>query len=216
MKKKPDLSEDAEAAEAQNIEKVADEFNFDDPFFAEGDCRDAMLTVIKQAVDWPKLGEHAQRDIVAAVSNAAEAIIKKIARAVHSEGRPEYVAKLEKLVIKDGVQLTLKGDFDTESVDRLAGAQGGHVTVVIQAQEAYGHSRAPAKIDPDQPTLIPEGDADLLAAADPAMRKVVRVESTGDLKVVHAESGVDLGEPTEGEAEAFLAAEDETREQDKS
>lgn len=210
-RKGADDAADVEAAEAGQIEAVADDFEFNDVFFAGGDCRDAMLEVIKRAVNWDAMKERAQRDIIAAVSNASGTIVGKIARAVHAQGRPEYPAKLEKLVIKDGLQLTLKGPFDVESVDMLAKAQGGTVLVIMQSAEAYDNARGAAAFTADQPDLIPAGDADLVAAADPALRKVVRVESTGDLKVVHADSGVDLGEPTDGEREAFIAAEDAAR-----
>jgi hypothetical protein len=202
---------DNEAKEAIEIAEVADNFQFNDAHFAAGDCRDAMLEIIKRAANWSAMKESAQRDIIASVSLASGVIVTKIARAINSEGRPEYEAELKKLVVKDGLELTLKGPFELDSVDLLAKAQGGKVLVIMKAAAAYDNARGPAAYDKDQASLIPDGDIDLVAAADPAMGKVVRVESTGDLKVVHADSGVDLGEPTASETEAFLAAEDAAR-----
>lgn len=203
---------DSEAKEALDIEQVAEGWQFTDSHFAGGDCRDAMLEVIKRVANWSTFNESQQRDIIAAVSNAAGVIVTKIARSVNSDGRPEYEAELQKIVIKDGVQLTLKGAFESDAVDMLANAQGGKVLVIMKAAESYDHARGPAAYDPDQRALIPEDDSDLVAAADPALRKVVRVETTGELKVVHADTGADLGAPTDAESEAFIAAEDAARE----
>lgn len=227
MKKKNDKSEtpplitdndplginaDGEAAEARNIEAAAEGFQFTDVYYAGGDCRDAMLTVIKQAVDWQKMKEGHQRDIIAAVSTAAGEIVTKIARECFTEGRPEYSAKLEKVEIKDGIKLAFKGLFDVSVIKSLAALQGHNMIILLAAPDNVDHARAPAAYDPDQPNLIPEGDDDLANAgdADPT-RRVHRVESTGELKVAHAETGADLGEVTVAERAAFEFDEDDAK-----
>jgi hypothetical protein len=159
---------DVEAAEAALIESVADTFD-PDPFFARGDCRDAMLEVIRNAVDWAKFDESRQRDINVAVDNASRTIIEKLVKALASEGQPSIYGSIEQVVIKGGeIKIVLKSPFNLDSIVPLADAKSVLMRV-SDAGEAM-NERAPARIDPDQPDLIPsgpEGDQDLVDAADP-------------------------------------------------
>ena len=206
--------DDVEAAEAREIEAVAEARDFDDPYFATGDCRDAMLEIIKRVAPWSTFKEGQQRDIIAAVANSSVTIVQKIARAIAANGCQTVMTTLEQLTVKDGLKVTLKGPFSHDALIMLGEAQGKVVLLSLPDSERYDHNRAPAAYDPDKPELPlagPEGDDDLVNAADagdglpPSNRKVVR---EGDqLKVVHKDTGVDLGDPTDAEREAFEAAE---------
>lgn len=217
-----EAGDDVEAAEVVQIEAVAEAAAFDDPYFAVGDCRDTMLEIIKRAVPWSKMRESHQRDVIQVVSNAAVTIVQKIARAVASEGCESIGLTLEKLVVKDGLQLTLKGPYQHEAMLMLGDSQGKQVLISMPDSARFDHGRSVPQPDPDQPDMPlagPEGDNDLVEAAEgiaqggdgeaddaggiPSNRVVGR-EGVDKLVVRHAETGAILGEPTDAERTEFL------------
>lgn len=188
---------DTECAESRQIEEVAEGLRFDDPYFAVGDCRDSMLQVIRQAVDMSKMREHAQREIIEATSNAAVTIVQKIARAIASEGVENVGMTLDKLVIKDGLQVTLKGPFTHDALAMLGDAQGKMILVSLPDSERFDHSRASPPVHPDQPEMPligPEGDTDLVEAA--GNREVYRDTDDDTIKVRHRDPGAGLAVAT--------------------
>lgn len=162
----PPKKDDALAAEAQAVDDAI--LTFDpDPHFARGDCRDAMLNVLRASMDWGKLGEQQQRDVNAAIDQAAETIVAKLVKGIAAEGRPSVRAKLESMTVKDGLKLVLSADHDHDTLVLLGDLQGGHVAIVAADVSAHDHQRAPAKVDRDQPELPTGDDSDLVDAADP-------------------------------------------------
>jgi hypothetical protein len=177
-KSKPDDDADNQAAEAGAIEAVAANF---DPVAAlvRGDCRDAMLAVIRQAVDWGKFSEAKQRDVNAAVNNAAQEIVTKVVAAIASEGRDTVPAKLESLVVKDGIKLTLTAEHTHDSLVMLGDLQGRYVQLVAADAAAFDGQRAEAPVQPDQPPLIDEDNSDLADAGDEVAREI-EAQRAGD------------------------------------
>lgn len=168
MTKSKGKAEDVEAAEVSAIEAVTDAF---DPVakLVRGDCRDAMLNVIRSCVDWSKFDEARQRDINAAVNNAAVTITSKVVAAVASEGRETVHAKLEQIVVKDGLKLQLTAEHTHDGLILLAEAQGKYVVLTVADAGAFSGERAPAPVDRDQKELLGDGetaDQDLADAGD--------------------------------------------------
>jgi hypothetical protein len=158
-------TDDVEPAEVAAIEETT--LTFDpDPFNARGDARDVMLGILRSSMDWGKLSEQQQRDINAAVDQAASGIIRKLVKAISAEGRPVVVAKLVSIAVKDEIKAVLTAGFTHESLAMLGDAAGQTVQIVVADASKYDHQRSPAQVDPDQPELPVDGDGDLVDAAD--------------------------------------------------
>jgi hypothetical protein len=160
--------DDVETAEVRAIEREVDGFEFADPFFATGDCRDVMLQVIKQAVDWSKMREAAQRDVIAAVSTASVAIVQKIARAIAAEGTQFVHATLEQFVVKDGLKIVCKGPYNHDALLMLGDAQGHEVLLSLPNMKRFDNQRSAAEYTPDENELPlgPADNSDLAAAGE--------------------------------------------------
>lgn len=185
-KPKPE-TEDVEAAEVGGIEQAADAFA---PVanVLRGDCRDAMLNVIRNATDWGKFDERRQRDIATAVDQAAQTIVAKAVKAVAAEGREQVTLKLEQVTVKDGLKVTCSGGFTHDALMLLGEAQGKTVLMTVADGGAFGGERAEVEITPDQPDLIPGGDdSDLVEAAD-ADPPFGEAEDEGEDELVAAEA----------------------------
>lgn len=202
-------SSDEEIAGVAQIEAVGEEFRLDAEF-ASGDLRDAVLEIIRnRPKPWSAMREAEQRDVIAAVSNACGNLVMKVANAIAAEGRQKVLATLDKITVKDGLKIDLKGPFDIESLDMLGKAQGQVVMVVMPRADQFDHQRAPARYDRDQPEMPlggEEGDDDLANAADPLANNRQLYRDGEEIKVRHRESGDDLGPPTEDEIAAFQRA----------
>lgn len=154
------------AAEATAIDETV--LSFDpDPYFARGDCRDAMLNVLRASMDWGKLDEQQQRDVNASIDQAAETIVSKLVRAIAAEGRQAVRAKVEQITVKDGLKLVLTAFHDHDTLVMLGDLQGKFVALVGADIAAHDNQRSPAHVDPDQPSLPVGDDQDLVDAADP-------------------------------------------------
>lgn len=198
-KQKP---EDVEAAEVGAIETAVEGSKID-AFFAVGDARDAMLEVIRSAVDWSKFDEQRQRDINAAVDGAARVIVQKIAEAMAGEGKHTIPATIEQVVIKDGLKIVLKAPLDLDNIPALAEAKRGLLAIVNT--EAFDHSRAPARVDPDQPELLSSETDDLVNAADPVILEhadAFEHPEQGDCEVsIDLKQGMIMLTPTSGDGD---------------
>lgn len=164
---------DVEPAEVSRIADLA--LGFDpDPHFARGDARDIMLQVLRTSADWSKFNEQQQRDLNAAVNDAAETIVAKLVKALASEGRDAVRCKLEQATIKDdGVKLALTTMPDAETLSLLTGMVGGHVQLVAADASDHDGERAPAQVDKDQPDMpLESGTDDLATAGDDVARDV--------------------------------------------
>lgn len=157
--------EETEAAEVGKIEAILSTLQID-PHFAVGDCRDAMLNVLRQAADWSKFPEAKQRDINTAIGNAARDIVVQLVEAISGEGRETLPVSIEAINIKDGLKITLKAPLDVEHIGQLAEAKTGLLCLV--RTEAFDHARSSPPVDADQPSLI-DGSDDLVNAADPVL-----------------------------------------------
>lgn len=210
------------------VETIAEEWEFDDPFFAKGDLRDLILRLFRERPKaWSQMNEAEQRDLIAAVENGSTTVIQKIARGIASEGRQEVTTTLEAMTVKDGLKLTLKGPYSHEAMLMLGDAQGKQVIVTMPRSDRFDNARSAAEYDPDAPGLFPAGSSDLAEAGD-RMRVIRgedgrleaivwgnrRVERDGEsdgegkLVVVNVDTGADLGEPTPDERAQFDFAAD--------
>lgn len=163
-KQKP--SEEPEAAEVGKIEAIIADLNID-PHFAVGDCRDAMLNILRQSADWTKFSEAKQRDINTAIGNAARDIVTGLVEQIAGEGRETLCVSIESIAIKDGLKITLKAPLDVEHIGELAEAKSALLCLV--KPEKFDHSRANPKVDVDQPELLSSETDDLAEAGDPVL-----------------------------------------------
>jgi hypothetical protein len=201
-------ADEVEPAEVAAIENAAATFRFD-PHFATGDCRDAMLGVLRSAVDFGKIREGRQRQIVQAVSEAARQIVQRLAEGISAEGRPVVHATLEQVTIKDGCKLVLKAPMDGDTIVLLAMQQGHAVQLMLPQMQSLDHVRAPGRVDPDQLDIEqaipkgPAGDHDLVDAADPVIQRSEGITSM-DIGVradVQEQDPGDGNDPAPAEAE---------------
>jgi hypothetical protein len=134
-----------------------------------GDLRDAMLNQLRGATDFSKLDERAQRDINAAIDFAATEFTAKAVQLLASDGKAQVQCKLDKIVVKDGLQIVCSGGFSHDNLVTLGEAQGKQVLITVADAAPYDGQRGEAQVDLDQPDLLPgaEGDDDLVDAADP-------------------------------------------------
>lgn len=158
--------DDPEAAEAARVDETAEVF-LPDAHFAVGDARDVMLEAIRSATDWAKFDEARQRDINAAVGNAARTIIGKLVLAISAEGKSQVHATIDQITVKDGLKIVLKGPFNLEALALLGEAQGRAVLLTVADSGSFDHERGPARVSPDQPDIFDEDNDDLAAAGDP-------------------------------------------------
>lgn len=156
-------SDDIEAAEVGQIEAIVGDLDFD-PSFLTGDVRDAMLAVLRSSVDWSKFDERRQRDINAAVGNAAHDLVTKAVAAIAAEGRETVTATIDQLVIKDGIKIVAKTPFDHDAISRLADAK--RVLISVADSDHFDNARGEARVDPDQPDLLSSETDDLADAGD--------------------------------------------------
>jgi hypothetical protein len=163
--KKAKEADDVLPAEVTRIDQLGLDFD-PDPFMARGDARDAMLNVIRATADWSKFDEQRQRDINAAVDQAAETIVAKLVRAIAAEGRDTVQCKLESMTIKDGIKLQLSSVFSHDNLVLLGDLQGKAVTLTMADTSAHDHQRGPAPVVPDQPDLLSSDTDDLALAGD--------------------------------------------------
>lgn len=194
---------DVVAREAQLIDELAEGFTIDDHRKCTGTLRNAVVDILRRWGNYETLNEQQQRDVHASVSTFASDLVRSIAHTIASQGRQEFQCKLEKFVVKDGLQLTLKAEMpDDEMFGVLAHAQGFHVLLAFPNAEDFDGGDRPA-ITPDQPAMFPDDSSDLANASD----RIVSRDDDGNLTVKDAE-GNDLGEPTEAERARFEFGED--------
>lgn len=175
--KKSQPAEDVEAAEVGQIEAIVAGLDFD-PSFLTGDVRDAMLAVLRSSVDWTKFDERRQRDINAAIGNAAHDLVTKAVAAVAAEGRETVTATIDQLVIKDGIKIVSKTPFDHDAISRLADAK--RVLISVADSDHFDNARGEARVDPDQPDLLSSETDDLADAGDEVAEELKAIVKTGD------------------------------------
>lgn len=155
---------DTEIAEVTAMNVAAEDFT---PVanVLRGDLRDAMLTQLRGATDFSKLDERRQRDINSAIDFAATEFTVKAVKAIASDGRMQVQAKLDKIVVKDGLQIQCSGGFTHDALVMLGEAQGKQVLITVADAEPYDGQRGEAQVDLDQPELL-TGSDDLADAGD--------------------------------------------------
>jgi hypothetical protein len=171
---------EAEAAEVTAIEAAADQFA---PVtnVLRGDCRDAMLNVIRGATDWGKFNEAQQRDVNAAVDYAAQQIVAKVVHAVAAEGRDVVTLKLEQVAVKDGLKIVCSGGYTHDALVLLGEAQGKAVQLSVADASAFDGQRGPAPVEPDQKELPVDGaDSTDLADAGDAVAAEIEQQRNAD------------------------------------
>jgi len=148
-----------------------------------GDVRDTLLDLFKaNPKPWSALLEDQQRRIADALETAARTIIRAIVVIVAEDDAAGGTihAKLESYAEKGGLKIALTANGDRDTVLALHDAVGQQVVVKRADTNRYGGERRQPQTDPDQPGLEfesdqdgqrdpftgPEGDADLVDAAD--------------------------------------------------
>lgn len=160
-------NDDVEAAEVAAMNAAAEGFS-PDIAMLRGDLRDAMLDQLRNATDFSKVNEARQRDIATAIDFAATAFTMKAVAVIASEGRQQVQAKLDKITVKDGLQIVCSGGFTHDALVLLGEAQGKTVLITVADEGAFDGQRNEAQVDVDQPEipLGAEGDTDLADSVD--------------------------------------------------
>lgn len=133
-----------------------------------GDVRDTLLDLFKaNPKPWSSLLEDQQRRIADGLEHCAQVIIRAIVVIVAEDDAQGATihAKLESYAEKGGLKIALTANGDRDTVLALHDAVGQQVVVKRADTNRYAGQRRGAEIDPNQPGLAFEGDAD--TAADP-------------------------------------------------
>lgn len=127
-----------------------------------GDLRDCLLDFLKHdknPLPWNMQGEEKQREIIAKVEQAVGGAVEKSVRIIASDGRPVMVAKLDQVVVKDGIKAVCHMSKLDPQRYQLMDAQGSEVLLVVTGADPYQGERKPVEISPDQ-KVLPMDDGD--------------------------------------------------------
>lgn len=122
-----------------------------------GDVRDQLLQVL-QSIEaaWPSLAEARQGQLITAMRQLAERVIREIAQVIAARGFPAVPVKVGRIVLggKAGkISSAIETDFSVEAIATLAAAHGKTAMLVVVDEGVYAGESAPALPDPDQPML---------------------------------------------------------------
>lgn len=118
-----------------------------------GNVRDDILSVFKTHADWKKIPEGKQREVAQVTENIAKDVVRRASGIIAARGFKKVNATLDKIVIKDGIQLQLSASHHDQNKDELFNSQGGAVTIVLSDIAPYMQNRSEPEIDEDEPTL---------------------------------------------------------------
>lgn len=118
-----------------------------------GNTRDDILAVFKTHADWKKMNEGKQREVAAIAENIAKDVVRRASGIIAARGFKKVNATLDKIVIKDGIQLQLSASHHDQNKDELFNSQGGAVTIVLSDIAPYMANRSEPEIDEDEPAL---------------------------------------------------------------
>lgn len=119
-----------------------------------GDLRDICMQNIRFNIEWSKLPEAKQRDIVSNVETAVSYAIGKAVKHIANAGHDEVIGTIESVTVKDGIKTVIKSKMDHESILALANAQGNFVRILVTDSEQFKGTHDDYPVEPDQPELI--------------------------------------------------------------
>lgn len=124
-----------------------------------GDLRDIVLDIIRnQAKTWGELTEDEQRSLAQDVQTRCEYAVSKAVRIIAADGRPVIEGQLEQVTVKDGLKAVVKMSQHHALRHAVIDATGLAVLMVVSDSGEYTGERAPANVDPDQPSFIDNAD----------------------------------------------------------
>lgn len=124
-----------------------------------GDIRDFLLDRVKNlGKPWPAMTEDEQRDQITAAKDAAERLVREIAKLIAAEGKKAMVGTVDSITVKDGIKAVIKLSKADECRHELMDAQGQTVMLVVADAEPFTGERGPAEPDPDQGNLISKAE----------------------------------------------------------
>lgn len=208
----PVAGADVEKAVDQLLE-LPDQVNLDLKT-ARGDLRDALLEAFRNRPKlWSQMSQFEQRDVATALNTVAEQMITKVARVLATAGHKVVSGTLDGLTIKDGMKITIKAPMTHEAIDVLAEATGKQVLVCrVMDGVAMGQRKESPGL-PDEPSLIPDDDSDLLGDTADHLDKVEGQEGEGaaetDPDAQLADPSVDADQQLAGDNPPFDAGDEE-------
>lgn len=134
---------------------------------ASGDLRDFVISCLRgMQKPFNELAEHEQKGKILQVTFECDKIIRRMVRMIAAAERPNLVAVIKAIAIKDEVEFKVVAPR-RQAADFALGNAYEQETILIMPEVArYLGERAPAKPDPDQKDLIDEIDKN---AAEQAM-----------------------------------------------
>ncbi len=165
-----------------------------------GDIRDWLLERFKQRKKpWQQMTEDEQRIMASEAECAAEELVRKAVRIIAANGRTALTAKLDQIVIKDGLKAVLTLSRYDEHRHELADAQGTPVQIVVADAAPFEGERAEVQIDKDQPDLIDRAEDE----SDPVPDTVMLAQQIGYDHAMAGHSTKDGPPYPEGSPEAY-------------
>lgn len=140
-----------------------------------GDTRDLILGAFKtRPKPWKEMSELEQKQMAHDIDVFAKEVVDRAARIIAGEGATTVEGKLESYTVKDGMKLNITCPATPDNLHALTDQVGSFVTLVRKLGKDAGGERAPAKIDKDQGSLIPDDDNDLVSAAESVGSKAAK------------------------------------------
>lgn len=125
-----------------------------------GDLRSAILDRIRNLrTTWQQMPASEQRGMAAEVNAFAEALVRRAVALVAAEGHPVVKVTVGEVKHNKNGQIEAKISFSKHDELRhvVFDATGNPALLIVTDVEQFIGERGPERIDPDQPTLLPEG-----------------------------------------------------------
>ncbi len=120
-----------------------------------GDLLGALVDEIRTMPDvWQKTGEEKQGHIIERLTRRVESAVRAAVHIIAADGKPQIVATLEGVGLKDKIKATLiVAHGGNPLLHELFDSVGETVLIVLPNSKQFGGGKDQVKPDPDQPTL---------------------------------------------------------------
>lgn len=127
-----------------------------------GDLRDCILDFMKHnknPLPWNLQVEEEQANTIEKVESAVTYAVERAVQLIAAENRAVIPAKLDKMVIKDGIQATVIMSKMAPERHQLCDCQGANILILMSDAAPFTGEKAAAEITPLQ-SVLPGTDND--------------------------------------------------------
>jgi hypothetical protein len=139
----------------QNMTDVADKIDeWMDSSTLFGDLRDALLGRLRaMPKPWSVMSEAEQQELIEGTERVASHLVRNAVKLIAANGRASIDATLEQATVKDGIKAVITLSQRHPLRHELTDAVGKAVLIVVADVTEFMGEKAPAKPDPEEPSL---------------------------------------------------------------